>query len=237
MGFLKNIFGNKTEKVEERKFDPTEYFIDIDPNSNSFSIAFKDFYKNHFVNPVALIRRDVDLYFFQSMTAEEKEIAKRLIRQNLQLRQVHLFRASWKLEDKEALPILYEQFQSNTDFSWQLTIGQAIWKLNGDDLYPQLLRKLKNHSSGIMREAHFNQITDLENEESIEMLFDYLKDRSRLIESMSLSTLNYLANDGKYEPNINYDRKYFVAKRNDIEFKNRLLFNLKTLYRKSDPRY
>ncbi len=226
MGFLKNIFSNKTEKVEEAKPKSTEYFIDIDPNSNSLSKAFKDFYQNHFINAYGLSRGDVDTYFFNAMTAEEKEIAKQLIRQNLNLRQAHLFRASGLLQDNEALPILYEQFQNNTDFSWLMTIGQAIWKLNGDDLYPKLLRQLKIHSSDTMRESHFDQVTDLKNEESIEMLFDYLNDKSGLVKSMALSKLNYLT-AGKYELNPKHDREYFITKQDDLKFKNELLLNLK----------
>ena len=228
MGLFKNIFGNKTEKVEQSKPKSTEYFIDIDPNSNSFSSAFKDFYKNHFIDAYGLTRGDVDTYFFNAMTVDEKEIAKRLIRQNLNLKQAHLFRASGLLQDKEALPILYEQFQNNTDFSWLMTIGQAIWKLNGDDLYHKLLRQLKTHSSDTMREAHFDQVTDIKNEESIEMLFDYLNDKSGLVKSMALSKLNYLIAD-KYEQNPKHDSQYFIAKQDNINFKNELLLKLKKL--------
>lgn len=127
------------------------------------------------------------------MTDSEKVIAKRLIRQNLKLRQVHLFKASGILQDKEALPILYEQLNRNTDLSWLLTIGQAIWRLNGDELYPKLLKQLKDHPSDMMRVAHFEQVTDLKNEESIEMLFNYLDDKNELIKSFALAKLNYLA--------------------------------------------
>jgi hypothetical protein len=228
MGFFKNIFGNKTEKAELTKQKSTEYFIDVDPNSNSFSTAFKDFYKNHFIDQRGLARQEVDTYFFNSMTLEEKEIAKRLIRQNLKLRQAILFRASGLLQDKEALPLLYDQFQNNTDFSWLLTIGQAIWKLNGDDLYPKLLRQLKDHTSDTMREAHFDQVTDLKNEESIEMLFDYLTDKSGLVKSMTVSKLNYIL-AGQYEQNQRFDRDYFLSKRNDKEFKSELVEKLKNL--------
>jgi hypothetical protein len=228
MGFLKNIFGNKTEKVGQTKPKSTEYFIDIDPNSNSFSTAFKDFYKNHFVDAYGMTRGDVDTYFFNAMTTDEKEIAKRLIRQNLNLRQAHLFRASGLLQDIEALPILYEQFQNNTDFSWLMTIGQAIWKLNGDELYPKLLRQLKDHTSDTMREAHFDQVTDLKNEESIEMLFDYLTDKSGLVKSMTVSKLNYIS-AGQYEQNQRFDRDYFLSKQNDKEFKSELVEKLKNL--------
>lgn len=228
MRFLTNIFGNKKEKVERTNPKSTEYFIDIDPNSNSFSTAFKDFYENHFIDAYGMTRGDVDTYFFNAMTADEKEIAKRLIRQNLKLRQAHLFRASGLLQDKEALPILYEQFQNNTDLSWLLTIGQAIWKLNGDELYPTLLRQLKNHSSDTMREAHFDQATDLKNDESIEMLFDYLDDKSGLVKSMTVSKLNYIL-AGQYEQNQRFDRDYFLSKRYDKEFKIELVEKLKNL--------
>jgi hypothetical protein len=228
MGFFKNIFGNKTEKVELTKQKSTEYFIDIDPNSNSFSTAFKDFYKNHFIDQRGLARQEVDTYFFNSMTLEEKEIAKRLIRQNLNLRQAILFRASGLLQDKDALPLLYDQFQNNTDLSWFLTIGQAIWKLNGDELYPKLLRQLKDHTSDTMREAHFDQVTDLKNEESIEMLFDYLTDKSGLVKSMTVSKLNYIL-AGQFEQNQKFDRDYFLSKRNDKEFKSELVEKLKKL--------
>ena len=228
MGVFKNIFGNKTEKVELTKQKSTVYFIDIDPKSNSFSTAFKDFYQNHFVDAYGLTRREVNTYFFNSMTTEEKEIAKRLIRQNLKLRQGHLYRASGLLQDKEALPILYDHFQHNTDLSWLLTIGQAIWKLNKDELYPKLLRQLKDHTSDTMREAHFEQVTDLKNEESIEMLFDYLTDKSGLVKSMTVSKLNYIL-AGQYEQNQRFDRDHFLSKRNDKEFKSELTEKLRNL--------
>jgi hypothetical protein len=228
MGLFKNIFGIKTKKVEQVKPEPTEYFIDIDPNSDSFSPAFKDFYKNHFVNGYGLARGDVDTHFFKTMTAEEMEIAKRLIRQNLKLRQSHLYRASGLLQDQEAIPILYEQFQNNTDFSWLMTIGQAIWKLNGDELYPDLLRQLQKHPSDTMREAHFEQVTDLKNEESIEMLLEYLGDKSGLVKSMALEMLNYIL-AGHSEQMHDFGSDYFLNKRNDAAFKTKLVENLKNL--------
>ena len=91
MGILKNIFGKKAEAVEKTTPKASECFIDIDPSSDSLSQAFKDFYQNHFVNAYGLSRNEVDTYFFDSMSENENEIAKRLIRQNLKLRQSHLF--------------------------------------------------------------------------------------------------------------------------------------------------
>jgi len=206
----------------------TRYNIDIDPNSSDFSSAFKDFYSAHFINSFALTRGEVDTSFFISMTAAEKEIAKRLIRQNLKLRQTHLFTASGQLKDKEALPILYEQLQNNTDFSWQMTIGQAIWRINGDELYPKLLEQLKNHPSEIMRIAHFEQVLDLQNEQSIDTYFEYLNDSNRIIKSMTLSKLNFWLT-GIHSDTFQFDNNYFFENRNNKGLKEILLEKLKVL--------
>jgi hypothetical protein len=146
----------------------------------------------------------------------------------LKLRQSHLFKAAGILKDEEALPILYDQLNNNTDLSWLLVIGQAIWRINGDELYPKLLRQLKEHSSDTMREAHFEQIVDLKNKESIEMLFSYLNDKSRLVQSMSLLKLNFLS-AGRHEQKQRYDKEYFVMKKTDEKFKVSLLENLRKI--------
>ena len=228
MGILKKIFGKKAVVVEKTTPKASEYLIDIDPNSDSLSKAFKDFYQNHFINAYGLSRNEVDTYFFDSMSENDKEIAKRLIRQNLRLRQSHLFKAAGILKDKEALPILYDQLNTNTDLSWLLVIGQAIWRINGDDIYSKLLRQRKEHSSDTMREAHFDQIVDLKNKESIEMLFSYLSDKSRLVQSMAISKLNFLS-AGKHEQKQRYDKEYFMSKKTDEKFKNDLLVNLRKI--------
>ena len=68
---------------------------------------------------------------------------------------------------------------TNTDLCWLLVIGQAIWRINCGGIYSKLLRQLKEHSSDTMQGAHFEQIVDLKNKDSIDpMLFSYLNDKS-----------------------------------------------------------
>ena len=162
------------------------------------------------------------------MTDEEKTLAKRLVRNNLKLRQVHLFQAAGELKDEQALPVLYEQLKSNSDLSWLLIIGQAIWKINGDKIYIELLRKLQNHPSGTMKAAHFEQVTDLKNEESIEMLMNYLDDSDSFVRHLALSELNYLLT-GQHSLEHKFDSKYFIALQKDDPFKNKLLLSLQHL--------
>lgn len=206
----------------------TSYQIDIDPDSKQFSQAFKDFYYHHFVNSYGLARREVDTSFFQSMTDEEKNTAKQLIRDNLKLRQAQLFQAAGELKDEEALPVLYEQLKANTDLSWLLSIGQAIWKINGDKVYLELLRKLEDYPDASMKVAHFEQVTDFKDEESIQMLLNYLNDPDKLVRRLAVSKLNYLTT-GQHAVEERYDRKYFLKKNQDETFKKALLDNLKTL--------
>ena len=163
------------------------------------------------------------------MTDEEKELAKRLIRDNLKLRQAHLFRAAGELKDQQALPILYEQFNSNIDLSWLLSIGQAIWRINGDRIYLELLKKLQHHPSGNMKAAHFEQVTDFKDEESIEMLLDYLEDQDDLVRRLALSKLNYLAT-GKYGFENRFNIKHLLKRRKEETFKKELLHNLQNLH-------
>jgi hypothetical protein len=206
----------------------TDYYIDIDPNSADFSKAFKDFYSNHFENTWGLTRGEVDTYFYSAMTKDENEIAKRLVRYNLKLRYTHLFKASGDLHDNEALPILYEHLQDSKDLSRQLTIGQAIWKINGDGLYRELLRKLQGHPDHFTKEAHFEQVTDLKNQESIEMLLAYLNDSADFVRYLALSKLNYLlTGTGSFENQ--FDKDYFLTRQKDELFRTKLLISLQRL--------
>jgi HEAT repeat protein len=206
----------------------TPYQIDIDPNSGHYSQAFKDFFYHHFINAIGLGRREVDTSFFMKMTEQERETAKRLIRNNLKLRQAHLFRAAGELKDEITLPTLYEALNSNTDLSWLLSIGQAIWKINGDEIYIELLRKLQVHPDPNMKAAHLDQVTDLKDKESVEMLLNYLNDKDRLVRHLALSKLNYLLTE-KHAFEDSFDKRYFLERRHDEDFKNTLLLNLKRL--------
>ena len=157
------------------KKEQSEYKINIDIDSGNYSSAFNDFYYNHFVQPIGLGRKEIDTSFFQTMTDEEKEIAKGLIRDNLDKRNSIIIPAAGELKDEKALPQLYKLYETTDDFSWQLTIGRAIWNINSDKLYPELLRKLKEHPNKFVRTAHLNQVTDLQNMESIDLIYLILR--------------------------------------------------------------
>jgi len=206
----------------------TSYKLDIDPEKENFSESFKDFFHNHFIDMKGLSRREIDTSFYSQMTIDEKEIAKRLIRQNLDLRYVHLIEATGKLKDELALPILYEQLKNTSDLSRQLIIGQAIWRINNDIVYRDLLRMLQESPNHITKEAHFEQVTDFKNMESIEMLFRYLRDEGDFVRYLALSELNHLIS-GQQSFESKFDTDYFLSRQEDEAFKKMLLQNLQRL--------
>ena len=203
----------------------SEYKIDIDPNSPEFSTAFREFYKNHFEDAYGLSRGEVDESFFTRMTQTEKETAKRLIRQNLELRQPHLFRAAGILKDEDAISILYKHFHRDTNLSWRLTIGQAIWRINGDEMYENLLNELSDHPDETMKVAHLDQITDLRNEVSIDLLFKLLNDDSGFIQRLAHTKLDFIMT-GQHKPQPEYEIQFY--KTADSDLRAELLENLRS---------
>ena len=138
---LKKALGIFEKPINEKESVTKKYIINIDPNSQTLSKEFKDFYFNHFVEPYGLSRNEVDTSFFKKMSTNELEISKDLIRKNLHLKYSHLFKASGELKDEKALPILYKFLNIETDLSWKLTIGRAIWRINNDNLYEKTINE------------------------------------------------------------------------------------------------
>ena len=113
-----------------------EYFIDIDPNSNSFSRAFKDFYKNHFID------------FYQQQDVKVKEKIKYVLELIKQVEKVpkkfikHLAGTSGLYEirieyqsniyrifscfDKGKLVILFNGFQKKTQKTPKNELEKAL---------------------------------------------------------------------------------------------------------------
>jgi len=185
------------------------YKADIDINDKKYSKAFRDFYHHHFIDSFGLGRNEVDLSFFQKMSISELDLAKELIRQNLFLKYVHIIKAAGDLKDEKSLPILFDlQKKCKDDFSRILTISQAIWKINGDNKYYNLLHKLVNSQDVILKQAHFEQIMDMPADNCINSLIKLLYDENALVVKFSLNYLNlYMTN--KF-PAVSEDPAYSV---------------------------
>lgn len=189
----------------------SEFNISVDAENKEYSKDFKDFYRHHFVDSYSLSRGEAELSFFRKMTPTEVEIAKQLIRQNLASRIVHIIEAAGHLRDERALPALYDLKQKCKDeLSRLLIIQQAIWRINGDTDYYDMLVDLVNHTDATMKQAHFHQILDLPGKMCIPSLFKLLKDPDGMVANYALKYLNYYMT-GEYP-------KLFVKPKYSIEY-------------------
>lgn len=206
------------------------YKLDIVADESLYSKPFRDFVYYHFLTSHFREKESLDTYFYNAMPAAEKEIAKRLIRQNLENRETELFIAAGLLKDTEALPVLYQLLEKNKNsLSWMLCIGQAIWRINGDAIYEALLLRLQNDTGGHMRTAHLRQVKDLKNETSINILLSWLDDEDNFLRSMVLAELNYIITGQPTTCLTPIDEDLFYSKRLDEQFKAELVSALKRL--------
>ncbi|WP_452227611.1 MULTISPECIES: hypothetical protein [unclassified Lacinutrix] len=194
---LKKALGIFEKPINEKESVTKKYIINIDPNSQTLSKEFKDFYYNHFVEPYGLSRNEVDTSFFKKMSTNELEISKDLIRKNLHLKYSHLFKASGELKDEKALPILYKFLNIETDLSWKLTIGRAIWRINNDNLYEKLLMNLATSKEENLKYIHFEQVYDLGEKKKVQFLKLMVGNDETLSERRATEILNRIKTKSK----------------------------------------
>ena len=74
------------------------------------SPAFKKFLNNWLYDTHAVTHYELDLTFLEELTSEERELARHLIRRNLQLKHTHIIEGTSALKDTDAVPILRAMF-------------------------------------------------------------------------------------------------------------------------------
>ena len=77
-----------------------------------------------------------------------------------------------------------------------------------------------------MKVAHFSQITDLKNEQSIDTLYHFLKDKSDLVQIFAVRRLSQIL-ERKYLYEPKFKKEYFLSRLDDNDLKNTLVQNLK----------
>jgi hypothetical protein len=206
-----------------------QYNVDIVPDERLYSQAFKDFVHYHFLTTHFREQDELDTYFYEVLVGTELETARRLIRQNLHLRETGLFKGAGLLADVEALPVLYKMLNENrTNLSRALTIGQAIWRINGDQVYETLLLELQYYPSDTMKQAHVKQVKDLRSLTSINILFSWLEGGD-FTSSLACDELWHILHGRPKKINEYGDIMQFIRRKDDMDFKVELVERLKQL--------
>jgi len=123
------------------------YDIPEEVTRGPHSPAFRKFLSKWFYDTYAVTHGELDLTFLEDLTAEERQVARELIRRNLKTRHNHIIEGASALRDIEAVPTLKAMYDQEPDESRRLTIAGALWKLSKDPVFIECLERGKTAGS------------------------------------------------------------------------------------------
>ena len=204
---------------------------DAQPKDGLHSPAYRKFYENFFVDATGILRHEVDLDFINALTPQETELAKDLIRRNLQLKYVHIIEGVAILQDHDLVPQLKNMFVHENDLSRKLTIAGTLWKLENDPVFPECLREMVKSKNDSLKVAHMHQIAWLGDERTIHLLIDIFQGGYGFARHRALSMLNAIENRKSYlGSDLPHSEKYYISHKDDEAFMEKMVKNLTEWY-------
>lgn len=153
------------------------YDVPVEVARGPHSPAFAKFLSSWFGDTYALTRGELDLTFLEDLTAEERELAREMVRLNLELKYTHIIEGVSALHDVAAAPILRAMFNEESDESRRLTIAGVLWKLVKDPIFIECLERAK--SSGSLGYFNLLMVLWLDDARAIDFLIDVLPQEDR----------------------------------------------------------
>ena len=201
------------------------------PHKTRSSKAFRDFYRNFFVEETALIRGEVDLSFIRRMRPAEAALARELIRLNIGRGYTHIIEGAAALNCTALTTRLKVMYTLTHDMSRRLTIAGTLWKLSADSRFPKALRKMVRSAHTSLKEAHHDQILWLDNEEAILLLIELLADQGSFVRYLALSSLCVIhaGRALRFNGRLPHNADYFVSQKSDPAFLESMKQNLRKL--------
>lgn len=194
------------------------YDIPSSVRAGRHSKAFGQFLHHWFVDSFGLQRHEVDLGFLEEMTAAEHELAVDLLRRNLHLGYAHIVEGIAYLNDRNSVPTLKTMLESTSDLSRKLTIAGTLWKLERDPVFPKLIDALIREGSSTIKQAHFDQVLWLDNEDVLRCLLELVNDSDSFVRFLALSRLNEFNDNRRYlvgEDQLPKSAAYFQKLKSD----------------------
>ena len=190
------------------------------------SQAFVQFIRTWFGDSRALSRGEIDLTFLNDLTPDEVQLAREVLRRNLGLRYTHIIEGLAILHDVDAAPMLRELYASEPDSSRRLSIAGSLWRLTRDPVFVDCLNHMKTSRDRTLKPAHFHQVFWLEDERTLDFLFDFLE----FIRFLALSNLVALEFQRPFHvPARDLPRSPvdYLRRRNDRAFRSLMVEHLK----------
>ncbi len=195
------------------------------------SAAFREFFHHFFVDSRGLQRREVDLAFLRLLSPEELALARALLRRNLHLRYTHLIEGLGEIGDETAAEELRRLLHSEADLSRKITIGRALWRLQRDPVFRELLLDMARSKSNTLKEAHIDDALLLGDEQALQILGTLLEDRGDFVRALALSRLNGIEARKHFllaSRDLPHDATYYGERLRDTAFVREMVENLRS---------
>ena len=137
---------------------PPEYDLPDEDEFEELSEAFHSFFYEFFVDSMTIHRGETDFWYVPDFSKTELQLARALIRDNLQRKYVHLIEGAALLNDRHAVPLLKKMLDHENDLSLRLTIAGSLWKIAKDPLFVDGLQAMIETDDDALILAHADQI-------------------------------------------------------------------------------
>lgn len=158
---------------------------------NEGSDALRAFYRGVFVT-FGMTRGEVDFSCVSDLRPGEIDVARELVRRNLDRGYTHLIEAAAALGDQDSVPILRALLGKHPGLSWRLTISGSLWRLGRDPVFLDCIAEMVESESTPLKEVHLDQVLWIGDERAIRYLIRLLDDPGRFVRYLALSRLNEL---------------------------------------------
>ena len=186
------------------------------------SPTFERFLRYWFADLGPIGNNELDVTFLSDLTPDEVSLARLLIRLNLPLKHTHIIMTAGLLRDPEAIPILKRMLEAEPDLGWRLEIAGALWRINRDPVYIDVLEEAKSVKPEIFQWVTLTRVLWLEDERAVDFLIDLLAQKDRMGKAEVLQKLNELELGQRFvmPPNeMPHQPDYYRKVRNDPAFR------------------
>lgn len=186
-------------------------------NTTNASKAFKDFYHYFFEDLYLVGRGEVSvLDFYPKMKAAEKQQAIKLLQESLQNSvptDQFAVESLGLLKAVSSIPFLKKQLEKEKNYYFRLIIAKALYRINKDAVYFELLEKLPHLKDAYNKKTFAHWLLDVGDERTVRTLYILLNDKDDDVKDVALRLLNHIDNNFDFRYPLKTPKKgmdYFI---------------------------
>ena len=205
------------------------YEVPNDVLARGASPEYREFLRNWFADPRAVIDHELDLSFVRRIPADELARARELIRDNLKVGHTHIVEGAAVLGDVAAVPILRDMLNFESNPSRRLTIAGALWMLVQDPAFLSCLNESKSSVGRLFTGHHLYQILWLDDERALDFLVDLSGHNDHFVRYSVLSLLNQLESGEPFRlpERLEHGAEFYRRRQRDDGFRRTMVASIR----------